>query len=87
MVRIIPATTAIVELEDMTVGLLCFNHVYRVLGDRREAGRVKGYAQATLAANPGLAAKGVILPRLTAVHLPEYRIEDAGTQTKRLWDD
>lgn len=55
--------------------------------DRRAAGRLRGYIEATLDANPGLAGLGVILPRGTVVHLPEFAVEEAGTAVRRLWDD
>ena len=71
----------------MTIGLLCFDHAYAVLRDRRAAGRLTGYVEAALAANPGLADLGFLIPRLTVVQLPEFVIPDDTSQTKRLWDE
>lgn len=86
MARIIPATDVIVPLEDMTLDLVCFQHALSVLRDRRAAGRLHGYVEAALDANPGLAAAGAILPLGAVVRLPEFRLEEDGLQTVRLWD-
>ena len=85
--RVIPSATATVELEDMTVDLICFDHAVAVLRDRRAAGRLRGYVEATLDANPGLAGLGVILPRGTVVRLPEFVVEEQATAVRRLWDE
>jgi len=85
--RVIPAASVTVELEDVSLDLVCFDHAFAVLRDRRAAGRLRGYIEATLDANPGLAGLGVILPRGTVVRLPEFAVEEAGTAVRRLWDD
>ena len=77
---------ATVRVEDATVDLICFDHAFRVLGDRRQAARLRGYVAATLAANPGLAALPPVLPLGTAIRLPEFIIESDGPATVRLWD-
>lgn len=88
MRRVIPASTVTVELEDMMVDLVCFDHALAVLRDRRAAGQLRGYVEATLDANPGLAALGVILPRGTVIHLPEFVVEDEQARPmRRLWED
>jgi len=85
--RIIPARTVTVALEDVTADLVCFEYALSVLRDRRQAGRLQGYVEATLAANPGLAGSDTMLPLGQTVHLPEFVIEaEAGTHTVRLWD-
>lgn len=86
MARIIPATEIVVPLEDMTLDLVCFEHALSVLRDRRAAGRLNGYVEAVLDANPGLAATGAILPLGALVRLPEFRLDDESVQTVRLWD-
>lgn len=82
----LPAATCIIETEDMTVDLVCFNHAFACLRNRVQAGKLKGYVEATLEANPGLATKGAILPLLTIVKLPEFVVAAPQTQVKRLWD-
>jgi phage tail protein X len=84
--QIIPAASAVVELEDVVLDDLCFSHLLSVLGDRREAARVKGYVEAAFEANPGLADAGTFLPRGATVQLPEFVIESEDRQTVRLWD-
>ena len=85
--QIVPAAIVTVELEDVSVDLVCFDHAYAVLRDRRAAGRLRGYIEATLDANPGLAGLGAILPRGTVVRLPEFDIEETGAAVRRLWDE
>lgn len=83
----LPAATVTVEAEDMTVGLVCFDYAYAVLRDRKVAGKLNGYVEATLIANPGLAEKGLILPFGTQIDLPEFGIETQSNLTERLWDE
>lgn len=87
MATILPAARVRVEAEDMTVGLVCFDYAERVLRDRKRAGKLKGYVEAVLTANPGLAAKGLILPFDTVIDLPEFVIESEDTSEARLWDE
>lgn len=75
-----------VETEDMTIDIVCFNHAFACLRNRTQAGKIKGYVEATLDANPSLAAKGAILPLNTVVNLPEFIITAPQTPVKRLWD-
>ncbi|WP_375643167.1 MULTISPECIES: tail protein X [unclassified Bartonella] len=82
----IPKKRVIVELEDMSLDLLCFHHVMAVLGDRRQAGLLKGYLEATLEANPEIAKYGVFLPRGLKVILPEFVLSNPQSMVKRLWD-
>ncbi|WP_375668107.1 MULTISPECIES: tail protein X [unclassified Bartonella] len=82
----IPKKRVIVELEDMSLDLLCFHHVMAVLGDRRQAGLLKGYLEATLEANPEIAKYGVFLPRGLTVTLPEFVLSNPQSMVKRLWD-
>ncbi|WP_273791626.1 tail protein X [Bartonella sp. CM31XJBT] len=82
----IPKKHVIVELEDMSLDLLCFHHVMAVLGDRRQAGLLKGYLEATLEANPEIAKYGVFLPRGLKVILPEFVSQEKNSMVKRLWD-
>jgi phage tail protein X len=42
--------------------------------------------QATLEANPGLAARGILLPLGTRVSLPLFRIETAASNSRKPWD-
>ena len=85
--RIIPAATVMVALEDVTVDLLCFEQAFAALKDRRMAGRLSGYVEATFAANPGLADHGPLLPRGLRVNLPAFRVEEPDRTPQRLWDD
>lgn len=84
---IIPAATVSVAREDLTLGLVCFDNAMRALGDRQKAGRLKGYVEATLDANPGLAGLGLILPLKTVIHLPEFTVISGAKQAERLWDE
>ena len=85
--RTIPAVTVKVIYEDVMVDQLCFEQARSALGTRRAAGKVTGYVEATLAANPGLAEKGPYLPLGTIVHLPLFTIESVISRIIRLWDD
>jgi phage tail protein X len=49
-------------------------------------GRTAGVTEQVLAANPALAAFGVILPAGTPVELPEQPAGPATTATVSLWD-
>ncbi len=80
----IPGAVVTVNVEDATVDLVCFEYAFGVLRDRRKAGTVRGYVEATLAANPGLAALGLILPLGTKIILPDFTISNEGTRV-RLW--
>lgn len=83
-VRIIPARTVTVTLEDIILDQLCFEHAYSALRDRVQAGKLTGYVEATLLANPGI-AKQTFLPLGMIVQLPEFSIQTE-TSIKRLWD-
>ncbi|MGQ3670793.1 tail protein X [Xanthobacter sp. TB0136] len=52
---------------------------------RRTYGDESGYVEAVLAANPGLAAKGPILPMGTVVVLPDIEASTE-VQVVKLWD-
>ncbi|WP_375665906.1 tail protein X [Bartonella sp. CL41QHWL] len=79
----IPKKRVIVELEDMSLDLLCF---LAVLGDRIQVGALNGYLEATLEANPEIAKYGVFLPRGLKVILPEFVSQEKNSMVKRLWD-
>lgn len=87
MAIILPASRVRVEAEDMTVGLVCFDYANGLLRDRKRAGKLRGYVEATLDANPGLAALGLILPYGTVIDLPEFRIESQNDAIARLWEE
>lgn len=87
MAIILPASRVRVEAEDMTVGLVCFDYANGLLRDRKRAGKLRGYVEATLDANPGLAALGLILPYGIVIDLPEFRIESQNDAIARLWDE
>lgn len=82
--RIIPAGSFVVQLEDMTVDLVCFQYAQRWLNDRKQAGKLTGYLEATYDANPGLAALDLVLPLGTVVAMPEFVISNE-IETVRLW--
>lgn len=84
--RFIPPVIVTVELEDVTLEQICFAQALATLGDRHAAGRVTGYVEASLDANPGLAAFGAILPRGTVVRLPRFVLV-SDQPVARLWDD
>ncbi|MRN79925.1 tail protein X, partial [Brucella sp. 10RB9210] len=46
--------------------------------------KLKGYLEATYAANPGLARLGLVLPRGTVITMPEMTISTE-IKTVRLW--
>ncbi|WP_208436779.1 tail protein X, partial [Bartonella tribocorum] len=56
------------------------------LGDRSQVGAIKGYCEATLQANPGIAGYGALLPRGLKVILPEFLSCEKNSVVKRLWD-
>jgi phage tail protein X len=85
--RIIPAMTLKVAHEDVSIDLLCFEQALSALGDRSAAGKVTGYVEASLAANPGLAALGPFLPVGRLVSLPQFTIEEGADSVIRLWED
>ncbi|WP_375635145.1 MULTISPECIES: tail protein X [unclassified Bartonella] len=82
----IPEKHVVVELEDMSLDLLCFHHIMAVLGDRSQVGGLNGYLEATLEANPEIAKYGVFLPRGLKVILPEFVSQEKNSVVKRLWD-
>lgn len=82
----IPEKRVVVELEDMSLDLLCFQHAMAVLGDRSQVGLLNGYCEATLEANPEIAKYGPILPRGLTVILPEFIPQEKNSVVKRLWD-
>ncbi|WP_254492293.1 tail protein X [Bartonella sp. B1099] len=82
----IPEKRVVVELEDMSLDLLCFQHAMAVLGDRSQVGALNGYLEATLEANPEIAKYGPILPRGLTVILPEFALHNPQSMVKRLWD-
>ncbi|WP_142416965.1 tail protein X [Bartonella massiliensis] len=82
----IPAKQFVIELEDMSLDLICYHHALSVLGDRRQAGLLKGYLEATLEANPEIAGYGAFLPRGLKVFLPEFVSCEKNSVVKRLWD-
>ena len=65
--------------------------IYAQQGDTLDAichryyGRTEGVFETVLAANPGLAALGVILPHGTGVELPEVPAAPV-TESVNLWD-
>lgn len=87
MAIILPAATVTVEQEDMTLGLVCFDYAYDVLRDRRLAGSLRGYVEATMTANLHLTRIDFFLPRGTVVRMPEFVVETRGEQVGRLWDE
>ncbi|WP_375614024.1 tail protein X [Bartonella sp. AP153HLJHH] len=82
----IPEKHVVVELEDMSLDLLCFHHVMAVFRDRIQVGALNGYLEATLEANPEVAKYGVLLPRGLTVILPEFVLSNPQSMVKRLWD-
>ncbi|UNE53499.1 tail protein X [Bartonella machadoae] len=82
----LPAKHVVVELEDMSLDLICFQHAMAVLGDRQQAGFLEGYLEATLRANPGIAQYGAVLPRGLEITLPEFVFVPPQSRVKRLWD-
>jgi phage tail protein X len=59
-----------------TIDLLCWRHY----------GRTSGTAEGVLAANPGIAAMGAVLPFGTAVILPDLELAREAATTVSLWD-
>ncbi|WP_246798880.1 tail protein X [Bartonella tribocorum] len=57
-----------------------------VLGDRSQVGAIRGYCEATLQANPGIARYGALLPRGLKVFLPEFVSQEKNSVLRRLWD-
>ncbi|WP_273783605.1 tail protein X [Bartonella sp. AU15XJBT] len=82
----IPEKHLVVELEDMSLDLICFQHAMAVLGDRFQVGAIKGYCEATLQVNPGIAGYGALLPRGLKVILPEFVLSNPQSVVRRLWD-
>lgn len=85
--RIIPAAQVRITVEDASIDLLCYQHLMGTLRDRQAAGAVKGYAEATLEANPPLSSAGMILPLGAVVILPEFVVTSGQAQVERLWDE
>lgn len=63
-------------VQGQTVDMVC----RKVYGDE------SGYVEAVLAANPGLASKGIVLPILTKIFLPDLEITPEADQLVTLWD-
>lgn len=84
---VLPAAKVEVTKEDMTIGLVCFDYAYSLLNDRKRAGKLHGYVEATIEANPGITRNDFLLPLGLIVQLPEFVIEDQGQRTERLWDE
>lgn len=82
---VIPGTVATIVVEDTTVDLVCFEQAFGALRDRARAGKLVGYVEAVLEANPGLAGVGSVLPLGTRLVLPEF-VVIVSTQEVRLWD-
>ncbi|MEN5279274.1 tail protein X [Brucella sp. TWI432] len=82
--RLIPAGRFLIDAEDMTLDLACFQYAYRWLGNRKQAGKLGGFLEATYEANPGLAELGLILPLGTTINMPEFTISTE-VRTVRLW--
>ncbi|MCZ2159049.1 tail protein X [Bartonella sp. 220] len=82
----LPEKHIVVELEDMSLDLICYQHAMAVLKDRAQVGALKGYLEATLRANPEIAKYGVLLPRGLKVTLPEFVLSNPQSMVKRLWD-
>ena len=65
--------------------------VYAMQGDTLDAlcaryyGRTEGVFESVLAANPGLAGLGAVLPHGTAVELPDVQSSPV-TETLNLWE-
>lgn len=87
MTRVLPAKEVLVSSEDVSVEQICFEHALSVLRSRRAANIIKGYVEATLAHNPGLAARGMVLPLGITVRLPEFAVTEEAPRVVRLWDD
>lgn len=51
----------------------------------RYYGRTEGVFETVLAANPGLAERGAVLPHGTAIELPDVQTSPV-TETVNLWD-
>lgn len=83
-VRLIPAGSITVKLEDTTLDLVCYDYAMHWIGDRIEISRLRGYLEATYAANPGLARLGILLPLGTIIAMPEMTISSE-IRTVRLW--
>ncbi|ACS51646.1 phage tail protein X5 [Bartonella grahamii as4aup] len=82
----IPEKHVVVELEDMSLDLICFHHAMAVFRDRIQVGALNGYLEATLEANPEIAKYGMLLPRGLTVILPEFVLSNPQSMVKRLWD-
>ncbi|WP_413154450.1 tail protein X [Bartonella sp. cb54] len=82
----IPEKHLLVELEDMSLDLICYEHAASVLGDRAQVGALEGYLEAALSANLGIAQYGHFLPRGLRVLLPEFTTREKKSTVRRLWD-
>lgn len=82
----LPAATITVTTEGASLDLICFEYAYALLGNRRRAGKLVGYLEAVLDANPGLSDIGTVLPIGTAIMLPEFSVAADAPKTVRLWD-
>lgn len=70
------ATVLHVTKQNETVDLACWLHY----------GRTRGVTELVLDTNPGLAAKGPILPMGTAIAMPVVAPQDKQSRTVKLWD-
>ncbi|WP_144753850.1 tail protein X [Bartonella saheliensis] len=77
----------VVDLEDMSLDLICFQHAMAVLGDRSQVGAIRGYLEAILIANLEIARYGALLPRGLKVILSEFVNKEKNSVVKRLWDE
>lgn len=64
-----------IALQGDTVDVICLRH-YK---------RTEGVTEAVLAANPGLGAKGPVLPMGTQINLPRLTLQTIH-RTVQLWD-
>ena len=83
---IIPANIVTVAVEDASLDLICFEHALAVLRDRQRAGKLTGYVEAALEANPGIAGAGMVLPLGRRIVLPQFTVVQPTSDRKRLWD-
>ncbi|MCZ2158997.1 tail protein X [Bartonella sp. 220] len=76
----------VVELEDMILDLIYYQHAMALLENRSQVWAFNGYLEATLIANPGIAQYGAVLPRGLEITLPEFVFVPPQSRVKRLWD-
>lgn len=83
---IIPGAIVTVAVEDASLDLICFEYALGLLRDRRRAGKLTGYVEAALEANPGIAGAGMILPLGRRIVLPEFTVSQPASDRVRLWE-